>query len=342
MTRFTPHEFDRFIYRQGQLLASDDFKDQQRMEETRRWMHNAAMHNTWGVAAGFGFSVSGSDQTQWRRGGTITVSPGIAYDCFGRELILSGPRAFPRTIFEDDNGGIRPEFYGEMYLVAEYHKPVRRQEFCSGPGHMATLQTSLLWKTRREVQFGPDVPIIVVTFGETTASVAPFQGGRIHGSRRPKIGSGHILVSHTNLHVWTIPFPTPVRPTAIGFEVHIDTREAGFQTAPCYAAWFSGWSLFVAFRPLISLTDEAPDGFTLHVLPFIQPNIIGRVFKVMSAEENTAANPAFLSAAARTAITQSVAGEDDNAQNLTICWMGVDCGCDTPPVAAPPPNIIIG
>src|SRR5262245_25900013 len=98
---FSNLEFERFIYRQGQILASRDFRDQQRMEESLRWMHNTALHNAWGVALGYEFTLSGVGPNTWDSGETLTAHPGIAYDYFGRELILAQPVAFTRDVFED-------------------------------------------------------------------------------------------------------------------------------------------------------------------------------------------------------------------------------------------------
>src|SRR5262245_43738363 len=118
---FTNLDFERFIYRQGQLLASRDFRDQQRMEEARRWMHNSASHNAWGVAIGYEFLLSGNNPASWDAGATLTINPGIAYDCFGRELILTRPVTFNRDVIQNEQDNFRKDLPDQtIFLVLSY------------------------------------------------------------------------------------------------------------------------------------------------------------------------------------------------------------------------------
>ena len=76
----------RLRYRQGQMLRSQDFRDQVAVEAQLRWWHNRALHNAFGVARGLAvdlFEKSGD--------ACALVQRGLAYDCFGRELVH--PRA---------------------------------------------------------------------------------------------------------------------------------------------------------------------------------------------------------------------------------------------------------
>ena len=64
------------------MLRSEDFSDLQRVESQRRWWHNRALHDAYGIAEGMVCS-------QIPAAGVPTgasVGVGIAYDAFGREL----------------------------------------------------------------------------------------------------------------------------------------------------------------------------------------------------------------------------------------------------------------
>lgn len=70
----------RVRYFSGQLLTSDDFRDEQQywIEIHRR--HNQLVHG-WGVVTGLGLTMSSQD--------TVTVEPGLALDPLGREVCVS-------------------------------------------------------------------------------------------------------------------------------------------------------------------------------------------------------------------------------------------------------------
>src|ERR1035438_9079967 len=83
-------ELERLQYWQGQMLRSRDFRDDGAIEAQRRWWHNRAVHAAFGV--NYGLQVTGDAST-----GTLvlTVPCGLAYDCFGRELILKKDATAP-------------------------------------------------------------------------------------------------------------------------------------------------------------------------------------------------------------------------------------------------------
>lgn len=78
-------ELLRLRYGQGQLLRSRDARDEVRIEAQLRWWHNRALHRPFGVIEGL--TVTG--------GQPVTVAPGLAYDCFGRELLQTHPASVP-------------------------------------------------------------------------------------------------------------------------------------------------------------------------------------------------------------------------------------------------------
>jgi hypothetical protein len=301
---FTSLDFERFIYRQGQLLASRDFRDQQRMEAARQWMHNSAAHNVWGIALGYELSSSGSNLDRWEANETLTISPGIAYDCFGRELILARETKFDRSIFEDDLGNLRDDLTGRtFFLVLTYKETAVKPtgDSCSGsPNSVVFPQPLFVWKPKNEVIYGPDVPLLYVSF-TNVASVRRFTANRARPQARPKIASGRTVAGQTAWQNWEVLVSPPV---TVGLQVKIDTREAGFQQTPCYFAWLNG-SLqaiidgrIAMVAPFISLADENPDSFTFRVLMLESRQLQIPVRRI---------NPTIA-----------------NQHKVTVCWLGIE------------------
>jgi hypothetical protein len=311
---FTNLDFERFIYRQGQLLAGRDFRDQQRMEEARRWMHNSASHSAWGVAIGYEFLLSGNNSASWDAGETLTINPGIAYDCFGRELILTRPVKFNRDVIQNERDNLRKDLTDQTIALVLRHQDVIRKGAevnCLGsPNSMELAPPLLLWKPKSEICYGPEVPILLVSLTAGGASVQRFSANRARPLARPKIASGQTAPGLTAWTSWEIPHSPPIE---LGLQVKIDTRDAGFQNTPCYFAWLSG-SLSFTFNdvsvglPLpafISLTKERPDEFTFRalLLRFSQ----GSIMSGASAQMQRINLPALA-----------------NENKLTVCWVGIE------------------
>jgi hypothetical protein len=334
---FTDLDFERFVYRQGQLLASRDFRDQGRMEAARRWMHNSAMHNAWGVAVGYEFSSpeesqGESQETSWE----LTIQPGIAYDCFGRELILPQPTSLSlsQSDFPESDGAQK------LFLVASYREPGRQPAriHCVGSASSIPFPSPLLrWKPEGDVHYGLEVPILVATFtNDGTVSVQRYAASQLRPQARPKIASGQTVPGQTAWRTWTVLIEngreTPIR---LGLEVDIDTSDAGFQHTPCYFAWLTG-SLLALFEdtfspemgswllPFTNLANEKPDSFTFRVL---SPELLDA-----DTDEETSTAPMSVNMALLAAIRQPSANTENidpviaNRYRLTVCWLGIEGG----------------
>jgi len=70
--------FRRLNYFTGRLLTADDFQLEQSYHIEHRKLHNRMIHG-WGVVSGLDVSTSGSD---------VHVSPGLALDCEGNEVLV--------------------------------------------------------------------------------------------------------------------------------------------------------------------------------------------------------------------------------------------------------------
>src|SRR5687768_5816526 len=101
-----PPDIQRMRHVPRQMLRSRDFRDQETTDAELRWWHQRAVHDAFGVADGLVVTRSAD-------GASVTVAPGLAYDCYGRELRLRAPRTLavpasgqPLTLFARfrDNG----------------------------------------------------------------------------------------------------------------------------------------------------------------------------------------------------------------------------------------------
>jgi hypothetical protein len=132
-------ELERLRYRHGQMLRSRDARDQVRIQAQLRWWHNRALHQAFGVVEGLRV-VDGQQ---------VTVEPGLAYDCFGRELLQ--PHLAAVAVPATDEA---------LLLLASYDETA------------ATERLAFAWRPPRGVGIRDGVPLARLTI----ASSAPLQG----------------------------------------------------------------------------------------------------------------------------------------------------------------------
>lgn len=89
----------RVNYFEGRLLTADDLGADQQYARERAWLHNRMLHGS-GVVSGLDVTVEGED---------IVVSPGMAIDPDGREIVL-GEQA------RIDGSGVVVESHGRVHL----------------------------------------------------------------------------------------------------------------------------------------------------------------------------------------------------------------------------------
>jgi hypothetical protein len=103
MSRLEPRNLERMRYRQGQKLHSRDFRDLAVNEFHLRWWHNRALHRAYGIASGFAVEIHGN---------VLHVQPGVAYDAYGRELVLACEQRLAI-----------PEAAETLVLIVRYQEP---------------------------------------------------------------------------------------------------------------------------------------------------------------------------------------------------------------------------
>ena len=83
MNRRGRPDLQRLRYRRGQVLSGRDLRDEGTFADERRWWHNRAIHQANGVAMGMRVEPSSTLLGDL----SVTVSPGVGYDCFGRAIL---------------------------------------------------------------------------------------------------------------------------------------------------------------------------------------------------------------------------------------------------------------
>lgn len=334
MTTVESRDLFRTRFRQGQTLRSRDLNDELAVEaQLRAWHNRSATHNAFGIARGFRTT---------RRNERIEVGPGIAYDCFGRELILS--RLTPVEI---------PESLQDMTLLVRYKhttdvaESIERNAVCFECGDRTRpAQVELYWKADASLNLEDGVP--VARLAADADGVIRSEKVRVRPLARPRIANGATIPGSTAWQLWTIP-GLRGRGIPIGLQVTVDTSGAGFTQTPCYFAWLNNTpskltaenllSFFLFFWHVEYVMETTDDHFTFRVLlpMFIRLGSLNN--SLGAAAENAALfafhiprpspNPARDTrvATASAINTASFFGSRllafAQAQQLTVGWLGI-------------------
>ncbi|HXM09963.1 MAG TPA: hypothetical protein VN946_08470 [Terriglobales bacterium] len=345
MTKPEKRKLQRVQYWQGQMLRAQDFLNLQGVEAQRRWWHNRAIHNAYGVSEGLEANLTGS---------VVSVSPGVAYDIFGRELILERAQtvALPTNVPTDDP----PMTLLVRYLPPGHNlSPDEITEVCwmqRGSVRPGTLV--FIWKVASCVTPADGVAIFNLIYmgGETTESgltVEPiptqnqsFSPIGAEDLSRPMLASGATVPGQTAWEPWTAGFHESTGGTAefpilteAGVQTWVDTSAAGFTDCPCYFAWlegplFNSLSQFLLPALIPNVADESITGFTFRMwLP--PPPIYGAIVvddrRVLLANLNS------------NVVNTSLFDLFAQQQDLYVSWIGCQmpgkaCSCSPQSVVA--------
>lgn len=277
----------RVRYWEGQMLRSSDFRDMQRIEAQRRWWHNRALHKAYGAYQGMqAKEVTESGET------FIRVAPGVAYDCFGRELVLEcfARIAIPSVLSANVKG---------FTLQARYCGMERRDLtddrsttccLSSQPSSVGTAE--FVWSAHQRVSPAEGIPLgrLPYSKGGKPLRFRPFVP--VPSQRplaRPRLGAGSTVPGSTVWQPWvytTLDGNDQPISTEIGVQTTIDTSAAGFTDIPQYFAWLEGpfWnasSLQLVPALLPSLADDSVNSFTFRLILLPPPQ--GSLFDVRVA-----------------------------------------------------------
>ena len=316
-------DLERLRYWQGQKLRRRDFQDQVDMEAQLRWWHNRALHQAYGVARGL--EVAGVSNSNGSRIKGVWVEPGIAYDCFGRMLVLQAAKEIPLPESSLPTGRAR-------VLVIRY------KERCAYPRQPDN--SSTCWDTRRssfleqpEFQWldaeqpdpGQGVPLARIRYEQESDTVEPsldigFIVPRARALARPRIASGATIPGNTPWEPWE------EKGTPIGVQVCIDTSAAGFTETPCYFAWLQGplWQAAPGSNRPLNLSEFFPAPLShIHDPRFNEFTfrLWGPKFDIQWLEDGK-----------RTNVKYSSSSEIDfpdafmefaREQRLSVCWLAI-------------------
>lgn len=233
---FRPGQFDieRFRYWQGQMLRSRDLRGQMRVEAELRWWHNRALHSAYGVRSGFvvtAVSDSGSLVA-------VRVDCGVAYDCYGRELVLQTPREL--TLPQIGRGPV-----SRAILLARYKESsTSLQRHDAARGHRPLEEPDFAWVVGSNIDPALGVPLARLSYQSSEDAPTLEEGFLFPTSRpyaRPRVGSGATVPGDTRWEPWVENITLLIEPVAsLGMQVTVDTSAAGFTETPCYFAWLGG------------------------------------------------------------------------------------------------------
>jgi hypothetical protein len=277
MAGLKKQNLERFHYWQGQKLQSSDFRRIAEDDAQRRWWHNRALHNAWGIYRGYETTPFPTNQPKF-----ILAGPGLAYDYFGRELLLENPQQVPvPTNIPIDRSTSEQS---DMNLLVRYKElpgscASRDSSGACWPqsGSQQPGTVEFVWKPTNATRQSDAVLLGVLRNGggKKTRFEATFARVKTRPLARPLLASAATIPGNTPWQAWT-PNPSDDSSVLIGVQTNIDTSSAGFTAVPCYFAWLEGslWSLSAqqflpAFFP--SLANESTSSFTFRLLiPFIR------------------------------------------------------------------------
>ena len=235
MPRIEQRELQRLRYRQGQMIRGQDFRDQQEIEAQLRAWHNRAIHNTYGVAKGVpdGLAVEAAPG-----GKNVIVKRGVAYDCFGRELILRDQRLIPFESLTDPMLLVlRHKASSGCCLTSEV------VESCSMTVASVAKDTELVWLPVEGFTVRDGVGLArTKVVGASVRLDDAFLARQSRPLARPHIASGATIPGATTWEVWDVKRSAgrEAPENVFGLQVRIDTSSAGFTTIPAYFASLQG------------------------------------------------------------------------------------------------------
>lgn len=318
-------QLERFQYWQGQTLRSDDLNDQFALDAQRRWWHNRSLHNAFGIVFGLDLAeVPKGDDGKSRvkvskdkhRRLCVTVQPGLAYDCRGRELWMSK---------KEGEGVPLPEVSrpAEMTLLIQY--PQSRAVF--GDWHLeksvGLVKPGFLWKQTHQIEIEDGVPIASgrVKVGRDGSGTwfekdESFQSVPSRPLARPRIHSGLTIRGKTAWREFSIVEGL----SAPGLEVTIDTSPAGFTRIPCYFAWLQSSRIKLGEVPLPfiyeRITDATRTGFNYSLINMCPP-----IEDKQELEKETTRT--FLAKALAGALQRDLLALA-RRHELYVCWLGIE------------------
>jgi hypothetical protein len=254
-------DLKRIQFFTGQRLTAQDLTDLQSANRELRWLHNRSLHG-WGI--GSGYTVTGETGDT-----SLTVSPGYAIDCLGRELILTDPvtLAIPAIAGISSGGNVTPAtfFLTVSYLDdADQATLENRPGVCLPAGTVRLTEAPVVqWLTLAQIQLGINVILAeaLVLNCQLNAPLGLDVRRAARPSDQPYINAGQVPPAGI---IWN--------PIDGGIFAHVDTSAAKFAATPAYFAHVMGVREVQTPSGLFHLVTVAivqnplPSGFDLQVV----------------------------------------------------------------------------
>lgn len=243
----------------GQRLLARDLQDEHDLQSWRRAVHVAALHDTWGIAIGLTATIGA---------GEAIIGPGLAYDCFGREIILSRDAHVPGPVVAPGDDGANDV----QTLVIRYHaeldaRAARTDAFPCTPldGRPGREEPLFVWRRQGEVRLGLEAPLLAAqptSKGLTALDLSVRRYAR--ALVRPHIAAGATEATQS----WE-PWEELGGEFRLGVQTRVDTSDAGFVGRPTYLATLRAapkiFALIGQNLLFTSVANPAADGFIFRV-----------------------------------------------------------------------------
>lgn len=262
----------RVEYWEGQMLRADDFRDSRRVEAQRRWWHNRALHQAYGVYQGYTAILVKDNKGR----PAINVTPGVAYDCFGRELVLDCHATVPLAATHIQKNGRLTLLVRYCDLPSRDVTDARSASCCLAGEQVPSAAVEFVWCEDDGTAPPEGVALgrLMYSEGIPKRFVASAKAQTSRPLARPILGTGSTVPGNTSWQPWeyrSIGSEGNSFTFEIGVQTTIDTSAAGFTEIPQYFAWLQGsiWNpqsmqLLPALLP--SLAGESINGFTFRLI----------------------------------------------------------------------------
>lgn len=251
---------ERIRYWQGQRLRSADFRAELSTEAQLLSWHNRALHGAFGVSLGLETSAvtAGGQLT------AVKVEPGVAYDCFGRPLILLEARTVP---LPDQDTAPSLTLVMRYRENAEFPQPGETAGVCftccvGAAGESPDFD----WLPSESYTSRDGVALAAASTGQGARVFRRFVPMAVRPEAKPYLASGSTIPGATPWSFWMLSTER-----VLGLETKVDTSAAGFTRTPCYFATVQGLDpgfADVDFVPVVipHVESATPTGFLFRLL----------------------------------------------------------------------------
>jgi len=218
----------------GQRLLAGDLNSTQAFHRELRWLHHRSLHN-WGIA--FGYEATGK-----RKQRAVTVQPGYALDCQGREIILPEVLELPvPPVAGNEDGSAVTYYLTASYADDEDLTPEIRAGICDAAGAVRRPERAIIrWQEPNEgYRFGLDIVLASIEVKECQLAADASAAVRRDAvpEQQPYVAAGQTVEGGTRWQLW------PNGNQRMGVVTTVDTTSAGFRSTPRYQAHVIGQRL---------------------------------------------------------------------------------------------------